>query len=80
MPAIDLPERTDALLARIALSMGKDKDALALEVIEEYLEDIYWSRRAEEAMKEFIESGEKSIPLDDVMKDVPDDIDDDLED
>lgn len=68
MLAIRLPAEIEQRLADMAKKTGRTKTFYAREAILNYLEDLEDSYIAEKAWKKFKASGEKTIPLADVMK------------
>ncbi len=68
MLAIRLPAELEARLERLAKQTGRTKTFYAREAILNYLEDLEDAYDAEKAIDEFEKSGEKAIPLSEVMK------------
>ncbi len=68
MLAIRLPEEIEARLDTLAKATGRTKTYYAREAIITHLEDLEDAYLAEKAYKDFIASGEKAIPLEEVMK------------
>ena len=68
MLAIRLPKELEDRLADMAKKTGRTKTFYAKEAILNYLEDLEDTYIAEKAWNEFKASGEKTIPLEDVMK------------
>lgn len=68
MLAIRLPPEIEAELAALAKRTGRTKTFYARQAILNYLEDLEDARIAEKALDEFYRSGERAIPLAEVMK------------
>ncbi len=68
MLAIRLPEEIETRLDTLAKATGRTKTYYAREAILAYLEDLEDGYLAEKAYKDFVASGEKGIPLEEVMK------------
>ncbi len=68
MLAIRLPPEIEKRLQRLAKKTGRTKTHYAREAILKHLEDLEDSALAEMRLREFYESGEKAIPLEEVMK------------
>jgi RHH-type transcriptional regulator, rel operon repressor / antitoxin RelB len=68
MLAIRLPPEIEERLGVLAKRSGRTKTYYAKEAILTHLEDMEDAFEAEKALKEFYESGEKSIPLAEVKK------------
>ena len=66
--SVSLPPELDHRLADFARQEGTSKSALILLAIEKYLEDLEDITDAEQVLAEFQASGEKTIPLQEVMK------------
>lgn len=70
MLAIRLPKELEDRLAAMAKKTGRTKTFYAREAILNYLEDLEDTYIAEKALDEFYASGEKTVPLEKVMKDL----------
>jgi RHH-type transcriptional regulator, rel operon repressor / antitoxin RelB len=68
MLAIRLAPEIEAELTALAKRTGRTKTFYAREAILNYLEDIEDARIADKRIAEFEESGDKGIPLAEVMK------------
>lgn len=68
MLALRLPEEIENRLATLAKATGRTKSYYAKEAILKHLEDLEDAYMAEDAYLRFKASGEKAIPLEDVMK------------
>jgi RHH-type rel operon transcriptional repressor/antitoxin RelB len=68
MLAIRLPPEIEAELTALAKRTGRTKTFYAREAILNYLEDMEDGRIADQRIEEFEASGEKGIPLAEVMK------------
>lgn len=68
MLSISLPAELEERLERLAKETGRTKTDYAREAILTYLEDLEDAEAAEKAIDEFEKSGEKAIPLEEVMK------------
>jgi RHH-type transcriptional regulator, rel operon repressor / antitoxin RelB len=68
MLAIRLPKELEDRLADMAKKTGRTKTFYAKEAIMNYLEDLEDAYIAEKRLDEFYKSGEKAIPLDEVLK------------
>ena len=68
MLAIRLPKELEDRLADMAKKTGRTKTFYAKEAIMNYLEDLEDTYMAEKAWDEFKASGEKTIPLAEIMK------------
>ncbi len=68
MLAIRLPEEIEVRLAALAKATGRTKSYYAREAILTHLEDLEDAYIAEEAYLRFKASGEKGIPLEEVMR------------
>lgn len=68
MLALRLPEEIENRLATLAKATGRTKSYYAKEAILTHLEDLEDAYMAENAYLRFKASGEKAIPLEDVMK------------
>lgn len=68
MLALRLPEEIESRLAALAKATGRTKSYYAKEAILTHLEDLEDAYLAEEAYLRFKASGEKAIPLEEVMK------------
>jgi RHH-type transcriptional regulator, rel operon repressor / antitoxin RelB len=68
MLAIRLPPEIEKQLERLAKKTGRTKTFYAREAILTYLEDLEDAYIAEKAWKEFKKSGEKTVSLEEVMK------------
>ena len=68
MLAIRLPKELEDRLTAMAKKTGRTKTFYAKEAILNYLEDLEDTYIAEKAWKEFKASGEKTIPIEDVMR------------
>ena len=68
MLAIRLPPEIDDELAALVKRTGRTKTSHAREAILRYLEDMEDSFIAEKRLDEFYASGEKTIPLEEVLK------------
>lgn len=68
MLALRLPEEIESRLDALAKATGRTKSYYAKEAILTHLEDLEDAYLAEEAYLRFKASGEKAIPLEDVMK------------
>lgn len=68
MLAIRLPADIEQRLDALAKATGRTKTFYAREAILQYLDDLEDAYLAENAYKRFKESGEKSIPLEEVIK------------
>ena len=62
---VQLPEWAEKQLGEIAEQTGKTKEELAKEILLDELEDI---SLAKERLEEFLDSGEKSISLEDLER------------
>jgi RHH-type rel operon transcriptional repressor/antitoxin RelB len=63
-----LPLELDHRLEDCARQEGTTKVLLALRAIEQYLEDLEDVSDAEQALRDFYASGEKAIPIEEVMR------------
>ena len=70
MLAIRLPAEIEQRLTDMAKKTGRTKTFYAREAILNYLEDIEDAYIGEKALEEFYKSGEKSIPLAQVRKEL----------
>jgi RHH-type transcriptional regulator, rel operon repressor / antitoxin RelB len=68
MLAIRLPPEIEKRLERLAKKTGRTKTFYAREAILNHLENLEDAEIAEKALDEFYRSGEKAIPLDEVLK------------
>lgn len=68
MLALRLPEEIENRLDALAKATGRTKSYYAKEAIVTHLEDLEDTYLAESALERFRASGEKAIPLEDVMK------------
>jgi len=68
MLALRLPEEIENRLEALAKATGRTKSYYAKEAILTHLEDLEDAYMAEAAYLRFKASGEKGIPLEDVMK------------
>lgn len=68
MLAIRLPEDIEARLSKLAKATGRTKTYYATQAILEKIEDLEDYYLAEKAYGEFIASGEKAIPIEDVLR------------
>jgi RHH-type transcriptional regulator, rel operon repressor / antitoxin RelB len=68
MLAIRLPPEIEKKLERLAKKTGRTKTFYAREAILAYLEDMEDAALAEKRLDEFYKSGEKAIPLEEVLK------------
>jgi RHH-type transcriptional regulator, rel operon repressor / antitoxin RelB len=68
MVTIRLSSEIEAELIVAAKRTGQSKTALARQAILNYLEDMEDADMAERALDEFYASGEKAIPLEEVLK------------
>ena len=68
MLALRLPEEIETRLDTLAKATGRTKSYYAREAILTHLEDLEDAYMAEDAYLHFKASGEKAIPLEDVMK------------
>ena len=68
MLAIRLPPEIEKRLAAVAKKSGRTKTYYAREAILKHLEDLEDAALAEKRLEEFYKSGEKAIPLADVLK------------
>ena len=68
MLAISLPAELEERLERIAKETCQTAELCARRVILDHLEDLEDAEAAEKALDEFYASGEKAIPLEEVMK------------
>ena len=68
MLALRLPEEIETRLATLAKATGRTKTYYAREAILTHLEDLEDAYLAEAAYLRFKASGEKAIPLEDLMK------------
>lgn len=68
MLTITLPEEVDHQLGALAKATGRTKTDYAREAILAHLEDVEDAHIAEAAYLHFKASGEKGIPLEEVMK------------
>ena len=68
MLAIRLPEEIETRLGALAKATGRTKSYYAKEAILTHLEDLEDAYMAEDAYLRFKASGEKAIPLEEVMK------------
>ncbi len=68
MLALRLPADVEERLTQLAKLTGRTKTYYAREAIITHLEDLEDTYLAEKAYKDFIASGEKAIPLEEVMK------------
>ena len=66
--SISLPLELEHRLDDFAQQEGTSKSTLILQAIEKYLEDLEDVTDAEQSLAEFQASGEKAIPLHEVMK------------
>jgi len=66
--SISLPPELENRLDDFARQEGTSKSALIVQAIEKYLENLEDVADAEQALAEFQASGEKAIPLHEVMK------------
>ena len=67
MLVIELPEEAEARLAAIAKANGQTMASYAMEAILSHMEDCEDARMAKEAYLEFEASGEKGIPLSEIV-------------
>jgi RHH-type transcriptional regulator, rel operon repressor / antitoxin RelB len=68
MLAIRLPPGIEKQLERLAKKTGRTKTYYAREAILSYLEDLEDAALAEKRLDEFYKSGERAIPLEEVLK------------
>ena len=68
MLAIRLPAEIEKRLERLAKETGRTKTFYARQAILNYMEDLEDAEDAEKAIEEFEKSGEKTIPLAEVVK------------
>jgi len=68
MLALRLPQEIEARLDALAKATGRTKTYYAKEAIMKHLEDLEDAYLAEEAYLRFQASGEKTVPLAEVMK------------
>jgi RHH-type transcriptional regulator, rel operon repressor / antitoxin RelB len=68
MLAIRLPPEIEKRLERLAKRTGRTKTFYAREAILNHLEDLEDGFLAEKRWKEFVESGEDTVPLADIAK------------
>lgn len=68
MLGIRLPKEIELRLAALAERTGRTKSYYAREAILAHLEDMEDAYLAEKRLEEFLRSGEKAIPLEEVMK------------
>jgi RHH-type transcriptional regulator, rel operon repressor / antitoxin RelB len=68
MLAIRLPPEIEKQLERLAKKTGRTKTFYARQAILTYLEDLEDAALAEKRLDEFYKSGEKAIPLEEVLK------------
>ncbi|MDR1920877.1 MAG: DUF6290 family protein [Candidatus Adiutrix sp.] len=68
MLALRLPEEIESRLEALAKATGRTKSYYAKEAILTHLEDLEDAYMAEAAYLRFKASGEKAMPLEDVMK------------
>ncbi|MCB9480930.1 MAG: TraY domain-containing protein [Desulfobacteraceae bacterium] len=68
MLAIKLPEEIEKRLSILAKRTGRTETFYAKEAILKYMEDLEDTYLAETAYKKFEDSGEKRIPLEDIMR------------
>jgi RHH-type transcriptional regulator, rel operon repressor / antitoxin RelB len=68
MLAIRLDPKIEKRLAALAKKTGRTKTFYAREAILNYLEDLEDAYIAEKALDEFYKSGRKTVPLEEVMK------------
>ncbi|MFN0194495.1 MAG: TraY domain-containing protein [Aestuariivirga sp.] len=68
MLAIRLPPEIEKKLERLAKKTGRTKTFYAREAILKHLEDLEDAYIAEKRLDEFYKSGEKAIPLAEVIK------------
>jgi RHH-type rel operon transcriptional repressor/antitoxin RelB len=68
MLAIRLPEDIELRLAKLAKATGRTKTYYATQAILEKIEDLEDYYLAEKAYEEFVASGEKSIPIEEIAR------------
>lgn len=68
MLALRLPEEIEIRLDALAKATGRTKSFYAKEAIMTHLEDLEDIYLAESALERFRASGEKAVPLEDVMR------------
>ncbi len=68
MLTIELPEEIEKRLALLADATKRSKNEYICEAVERLLEDIEDARAADAAYEEFLASGKKATPLDEVIK------------
>ena len=68
MLAIELPKELEDRLAIVAKEAGRSSVSQARRIILDYLEDLEDAEIAEKALDEFYKSGEKAIPMAEMMK------------
>ncbi len=66
--AVRVPEETHIRLKNLARATNRSSAYYLREALEKYLEDLEDVYLAETAYEEFVKSGEKAIPLEDVEK------------
>jgi len=70
MHSVQLPDELAARLATLAKATKRTKSHFIREALERTLEDLEDAYLAETAYEEFLKSGEKAIPLEDVVRDL----------
>jgi RHH-type rel operon transcriptional repressor/antitoxin RelB len=70
MLAIRLPPEIEKRLERLAKKTGRTKTFYAREAILNHLEDLEDAYIAEKALDEFYKSGEKAIPIEQVIEEL----------
>ncbi len=68
MLTIELPEEIENRIAALADAANRSKDEYVQEILERLLEDIEDAHAADEAYAEYLASGKKATPLEEVMK------------
>lgn len=68
MLGIRLPKEIEQRLEALAEKTGRTKSYYAREAILAHLEDMENAYLAEKRLEEFLRSGEKAVPLEEVMK------------
>lgn len=64
--SIRVPEEIDRRLAELARRTGRSRTFYIREAILDHLEDLEDTYLGEEALREYLDSGEPTIPLEDV--------------
>lgn len=68
MLGVRLPKEIEQRLEALAEKTGRTKSYYAREAILAHLEDMENAYLAEKRLEEFLRSGEKAVPLEEVMK------------